>query len=59
MASIPERLLHGGGMSGVDTGIPADNRGAAMKKLSHLQKTILGMAKQQGHITNANILTAV
>jgi cytochrome c peroxidase len=30
-----------------------------MKKLSHLQKTILSMAKQQGHVSNSDILTAV
>jgi hypothetical protein len=29
------------------------------RKLSHLQKTILGMAKTKGHVTNADILTSV
>ncbi len=29
-----------------------------MKRLSHLQKTILSMAKTKGHVTNADILTA-
>jgi hypothetical protein len=29
-----------------------------MKKLSHLQKTILSTAKNQGHVSNADILTA-
>jgi hypothetical protein len=27
------------------------------RKLSHLQKTILNMAKQQGHVSNSDILT--